>query len=198
MQPSHDNLFTLLHATPIQNERELQVKANSWATAEYHSHFNKFDANTPFSIAHLTDYFRNSKDQPLVAPRDAAHILSNSLTANFTPYHIIRPENIAMPNRTEATFAERSMEYSYQRNISTGIVQSLMMSRWYVVDELSKFKDYSTQKRMVDECQEGLMSLYLGYCKPLPAAERPQHLLFLSLDFVIPVLFRFRHELFAM
>ena len=50
---------------------------------------------------------------------------------------------------------------------------------------------------MVESCLDGLMSLYLGYCKPVPAKERPEHLLFLSLEFVIPVLFRFRHELYT-
>jgi hypothetical protein len=61
----------------------------------------------------------------------------------------------------------------------------------------NRMKSVEFHSRLQKECREGLMSLYLGYNKPLSRAERPEHLHFLGLEYVIPVLFRFRHELFA-
>ncbi len=135
---------------------------------------------------------------PLTAPKDAASIMSSILTANNTPYHPSTPEDLAYPNSSHATFSERSFEFSYQRNLSVAVVQSLLAAQWHVSEiTQNRLKSVENQRKLEQDCREGLMSLYLGYCKPLTRSERPLHLLFLSLEYVIPVLFRFRHELFA-
>ncbi|CAD7937479.1 unnamed protein product [Amoebophrya sp. A25] len=166
----------------------------------YYTWYNQYERNRPFSKGELARHVAAEKARQLVTPRDAAQVIARALTANVSPFHVTRPDNLAMPNTAiveEQPFSERSMSFVYQRNLSEGMVQSVNAALWLAAEALAPFKSPDAGKTLEKMCQEGLMSLYLGYRKPLPAAERPHELLFLSLDVVIPVLYRFRGDLFA-
>jgi len=96
---------------------------------------------------------------------------------------------------SQQRMVERSFDFLYKRNLSTGSFLQLIAANWAVDKEREEVREMERLDASQHEIIERLLSLYLGYPLPYAEAERPLHLAHLSPDAVIRTLGTFRAEL---
>jgi len=125
---------------------------------------------------------------PTTRPVDRAYLLGNLIGMATAPDVVVPIENVHHLNK----FEQESMNFVAQRNITAAVKNTLDDVNKKIAVTSYRFGHPAKIAENLDVLMERLLSILLGYNYPFTSRDRPTKFHYLSLDVVIPFMFRHR------
>jgi len=149
-------------------------------------------AKNPSPFAHIADQVKLLSGvmhqlKPST-PEDRAYLMSNLISMNTSP-DIVVPHQDAGKLNSDG-FERESINFVIQRYITAAVKSSLDQVLGTLAHSTYRFSHPAQFQENIDELNERLLSIMLGYRYPYLTKDQPRSEIHLSLDMVIPFLYR--------